>query len=181
MNRGCTSAMAFVVALGGAVLITENAVAQETESSICYKVYDDKGDTYDRLYLDIKEHSGLGEGETSYSVHGKYIYVDAEYYDGDWESYATMNTATGTVVTKYPPDGYSGQTGARLGVQTGGGLYGTKNKTFDCTYSEPQAWPDSWDRCAIDGEDNYSLEKADDYDKYCDFFQDGEYSAPYMQ
>jgi hypothetical protein len=168
--------MSLAVTLGGAVLITENAVAQKTESSICYKVYDDKGDTYDRLYLDIKEHSGLGKGETAYSVHGKYIYVDAKYYDGDWESYANMNTATGTVVTKSHYKNYSGETGARLGVQTAGGLYSTKNKTFDCTYSKATPWPDSWDRCAIDGEENYSLEKADEYDEYCEFFQDGEYS-----
>jgi hypothetical protein len=175
MNRAFASAMSFAVALNGALLITEDAVAQD-DYSICYKVYENDEDTYDRLYLDIKEHSKLGENEWAYSVHGKYIYVDPEYYNGDWESYASMNTATGTIVTNSSYDYYKG---ARLGVQTAGGLHGTKDKTFDCTYDEPKASPDEWNPCAIDGEENYSLEKADMDDKYCEFFQDGEDNGAY--
>lgn len=187
MNRTFTSAFALAIVLSGAVALSTSARADGDEGknnkdkAVCYKVLYQKGnsrwayDTKDRLFLNILKHSDLTKDETAYSVHGKFIDV-SDYGRYHKKSTTNMNVATGTVVTK--SHSYSGyddksETGARLGVETAGGLYKTTNHTFDCSNSDDKATPDSWEKCALDGYEGYSLATADRGDDSCNFFQDG--------
>ena len=181
MNRTFTSAFALAIVLGGVAFVIGSAQADPPKGyydySVCYKVVE-KGqwgkDTGDRLVLNIKKHSDLSKGQAAYSVHGKYVDYTAENKYNKIKETTNMTVATGTVVTKSATSRWDTEKGARLGLETAGGLHKTTNVTFDCTNDEDKAAPDSWKRCKIDGgKDKYTLETADKKDTSCAFFQDG--------
>jgi hypothetical protein len=185
MSKIFAPVLAAAVAVAGYTVSGHEAYADD--KAVCYKVLNKRyEDTGKRLFLNIKRHSPLARGEWSYSVHGKYVSDCKDDDDSDkYNDYHSpkvedMVTTTGTVVTKYPPyKGYPGETGARLGLITHGGLHGCPKKvSIDCTNKEVDATPDAWAECVI-GRKEVSLKETDDKrDDGCNVFQDGDDRKP---
>jgi hypothetical protein len=142
------------------------------DAQVCYAVkkgYDRGGhdDTRQRVVLDVLFHSHLdfpgGFPQSVYDADGKYV-------DGSNYYRPSMAVADGAVVVtnsyerkSYRPPKY--KSGARLGLEVYGQLYGTRNFILDCTSTEESPTPKVW-YCK-----DVNLEKLDYPDENCGFFQ----------
>ena len=158
------SALALVVAAPALMTAADATAAAKYPSrdeQVCYTDHDYKN----RYVLDVKYHSPLnfrgGFPQSTYEVVGKHTSV--------YDYYKNMEVLHGGIIVTRKTYGYSGyQYGARMGVESIGGLY-KEGVEVDCTTKEEDPTPESW-TCKING---YSVTLTKAYDDLCGFFQDG--------
>jgi hypothetical protein len=165
------SAVALAIATPALMTAGDAAAAPKypisRDEQVCYT---DGG--YNRYVLDVKFHSPLnfrgGFPQSTYDVVGKHT--------SQYGSYKHMEVLHGgIIVTKHYSSYGDYQFGARMGVESIGGLHYTKDVEVDCTTNYEDPTPEAW-TCSINGETKYLKQVyGDDY--LCGFFEDGGYSS----